>query len=115
MKEKSIFLVAPPVKNLDIYSRDSRSMSIRYDLPEKPLGVLTEIQVRYCCKVSFTKCKSSIKQIKQCKLWPNKYCVDLTGLIAYCNMDVHVSLKNRNTHTFGKETTAYVYTVDSGR
>lgn len=107
--------MAPSVQNLEVYSADSNSVSLRYDLPVKPKGVPKYIQVDYCDTLLFKRCKSVIDEVKKCNLWPNKYCIDLNDLISSRLWALTVSLKNLNTHTFGSKVHVNGYTTDRGK
>nr|CAI5845464.1 unnamed protein product [Callosobruchus analis] len=112
MNFRTLAGVAPPVENLELYSTDKNSASLRFDLPENPSGVATEVQVSRCNSLSFKKCKYSISNLKKCPLWPKKYCVDVEYLIPEQNYTFKVSLKNVNTNRFGKEVSVNGYSGD---
>lgn len=107
--------MARAVENLEVYSADSKSLSLRYDLPAKPRGIPKYVQIDYCDSLLFKKCKSAIDEVKKCSLWPNKYCIDLTDLISSRVWAVSVSLKNLNTHTFGDKVQVDGYTIDKSK
>lgn len=58
-----------------------------------------------------TRPRANVSEIKNCKLWPEKYCVDLENLIAQRVMKISVSLKNLGTHMFGKDSVVEVFTT----
>lgn len=109
--EKLKFLVAPAVRNLEAYSIDSRSVSLRYDMPYEPRGIPKFVQVSWYDALMNTKPRANVSEIKNCKLWPEKYCVDLGDLIAQRVVKIAVSLKNLDTHMFGKEASVEVFTT----
>lgn len=111
----SQLLVAAPVENLELYSIDQNSASLRYDLPKNQNGKPTKIQVNRCIVPSHSKCKPYTTQIKRCPLWPNKMCVYMNNLMPFQMYSFRVSLKNDNTNTFGKEVAVSAYTVDRGK
>ncbi|KAJ8923877.1 hypothetical protein NQ315_006653 [Exocentrus adspersus] len=104
--------VAPPVENLELYSMDQNSASLRYDLPRKSNGIPTEMQVKRCNALSFSKCKSYISKIRHCPLWPNKLCVYVDNLMPFNLYSFKISVRNLNTEDFGKEASASGYTLD---
>ncbi|CAH1965540.1 unnamed protein product [Acanthoscelides obtectus] len=112
MKFRTLAGVAPPVENLELFSIDKNSASLRFDLPENPSGVASEIRVSRCNSLSFKKCKSLVTNIKKCPLWPKKYCVDVEYLLPNQSYTFKVSLKNYNTNRFGKEVTVDGYSDD---
>ncbi|KAG5891652.1 hypothetical protein JTB14_020070 [Gonioctena quinquepunctata] len=104
--------VAPPVENLELYSIDPNSASLRYELPSEPHGIIREIQVSKCNSLSFSKCKSSITAIKPCNIWPGKYCAEANFLIPFQSYSFRVSLKNLHTPKFGQEVSVNGFTTD---
>lgn len=107
----SKFLVAPAVRNLEAYSIDLHSVSLRYDLPYEPRGIPKYVQVLWSDKLMHTRPRANVSEIKNCKLWPEKYCLDLENLIAQRVLKISVSLKNLETHMFGKGSTVQVFTT----
>ncbi|KAJ8973052.1 hypothetical protein NQ317_011332 [Molorchus minor] len=104
--------VAAAVENLELYSIDQNSASLRYDLPRHPNGVPEEVRVTRCNALSFKKCKSSISRITRCPLWPRKFCVFVNNILEFQNFNFNVALKNLRTERFGKEVSVQGYTVD---
>nr|XP_023019402.1 uncharacterized protein LOC111508196 [Leptinotarsa decemlineata] len=104
--------VAPPVVNLELYSIDQNSASLRYELPEDTRGKIREVQVRRCNNLSFNKCKPSITHVRPCNIWPGKYCVDDNYLIPFQSYSFRVSLRNLNTPSFGDEVSVKGFTTD---
>lgn len=80
-----------------------------------PQGITREVQVSKCNALSFKKCKSTVTPLHECPFWPGKYCVDVQYLIPYQTYSFRVSLKNINTHTFGKEMSVDGFTNDRGK
>lgn len=50
----------------------------------------------------------------KCKLWPQKYCIDVNYLIPHQQFTFKISIKNRDTNAFGKETVLDGYTIERG-
>lgn len=107
----NLFSVAPPVRNLEVYSIDLQEISLRFDMPFNPQGIPKFVQASYYDKLLNSRPRAIVGEIKNCKLWPEKYCLDLKDLIAHRLMKVSVSLKNAGTHMFGKETAVEVFTT----
>lgn len=106
--------VAPPVRNLEAYSIDATSVSLRYDLPYEPRGGIPKfVQVLWHDTLMSTRSRANVSEIKNCKLWPEKYCVDLVGLVGQRVIKISVSLKNQDTHMFGRESSVDVFTTHS--
>ncbi|CAG9860166.1 unnamed protein product [Phyllotreta striolata] len=95
--------VAPPPENLEIYSLDEHSASLRYDLPANTNGVTRQVQVIRCNSLSSSKCKPAMSVVKRCSLWPKKYCVEAGPLIPGQSYKFRVSLRNLNTPAYGDE------------
>ncbi|XP_044263744.1 uncharacterized protein LOC123010725 isoform X2 [Tribolium madens] len=94
---------APPVENLEIYSIDKNSVSLRYDLPRNSRGVPVYGQVTRCNAIAFKKCKISNFPITPCKLWKRKYCIDINNLIAHQKYTLKVSIRNERTQFYGDD------------
>lgn len=109
-------VVAPEIRNLEAYSADFHSVSLRYDLPLKPKGVPKYVQV-ICCDafLDYAGCTSNISEIAKCKLWPDKFCIELQKLPAHRSLKIAVSLKNLDTHAFGPDTKVKMYTANRGK
>ncbi|XP_050510220.1 uncharacterized protein LOC114349462 [Diabrotica virgifera virgifera] len=95
--------IAPSPENLEIYSIDQNTASLRYDLPTNSNGIIKDVHVSRCNSLSFSKCKASFSIVKRCSLWPKKYCVEVNYLIPFQSYNFRVALKNLDTPTFGKE------------
>lgn len=109
-------LVAPAVRNLEAYSIDEHEVGLRYDLPYEPRGIPKFVQVSWFDRLLNTRPKANVTEIKSCKLWREKYCVHLKDLVANRVMKISVSLKNAETHMFGKESALEVFTThDRGK
>ncbi|CAG9813738.1 unnamed protein product [Phaedon cochleariae] len=103
LKFSTLPTVAPPVENLELYSIDKYSASLRYELTANREGVAQEVQISRCNSLSFKKCRSSISPVRPCTLWPGKYCAEVDYLIPYQAYLFKVAVKNHNTPSFGKE------------
>lgn len=103
--------MAPPVRNLEAYSIDAHSISLRYDLPEEPHGSPAYVQVSWYDALMKTQPRAIVTKIKRCALWPQKHCVGLENLVAQRLLNVFVSLKNTDTHKFGEEKAVQVFTT----
>lgn len=106
---------APPVENLEIYSIDKNSVSLRYDLPKNSRGIPTFGQVTRCNALSFAKCKTFTFPITPCKFWPRKYCINLNNLIPHQRYTFKVSLRNAKTQLYGDEVKAEAFLTEQGR
>ncbi|XP_018562896.1 uncharacterized protein LOC108904723 [Anoplophora glabripennis] len=104
--------VAPPIENLELYSIDHNSSSLRYDLPKNLNGKPSKIQLYRCITTSHSKCKSYIFQVKKCPLWPKKFCVYVYNLMPSQQYSFRASLKYENSDSFGNEVSVSGYTVD---
>lgn len=65
--------------------------------------------------MSHSKCKSYTWQVKQCPLWPKKFCVYANNLMPFQQYSFKISLKNENSDSFGKEASVSGYTLDRGK
>lgn len=95
--------LAPKVKNLELYSIDKYSASLRFDLPDTPGGLPIEAQIQWCHPLYESQCNFDIRNLTKCKLWDNRYCIDVNSLIVGYDYKFLVSIKNEDTFTFGAE------------
>lgn len=107
-------LVAPAVRNLELYAMGSNTASLRYDLPLDSEGTPVEVELTKCNVLSRAKCKSTISKITNCTIWPTKLCIDVNYLMPNQNFTLKVSIKNANTNRFGKATEILAETLDRG-
>lgn len=96
---------------MEVYSIDEHEVALRYDLPYEPRGIPKFVQVLWFDRLMNTLPRANVSEIKSCKLWPEKYCVNLNGLVANRVINISVSLKNAETHMFGKESAVEVFTT----
>lgn len=106
--------MAPKVKNLELYSIDKYSASLRFDLPDTPGGLPIEAQIQWCHPLYESQCNFDIRNLTKCKLWDKKYCVDVNSLIVGYDYKFLVSIKNEDTFTFGDEVAVKGIATDRG-
>lgn len=107
--------VAPPVKNLEVYSVDENSADIRFQLPQPALGVPQSVYVRYCHPIFENNCKTEIRNLTKCALWDDFICFLVTELRSNYNFNISVSLKNKNTPRNGTPTSVLAVTEERGK
>lgn len=109
-----IFSVAPPPENLELYSINSHTASLRYGIPAMYKGLVRELQIKRCIKPSSSKCKTTYYPITPCSFWYDKYCTEVINLIPYQTYSFRVSMKNANSDVFGKEAEVEGYANEGG-
>lgn len=110
----SVILVAPPVKNLELYAIGSNKAYLRYELPSNPEGVPVEVEITRCNVLSRAKCRTGVSSISRCDLWPKKMCAIIDYLMPNQNYTFKVSIKNANTNVSGKDTAIVGESVERG-
>lgn len=107
-------LVAPPVKNLELYAIGTNKAYLRYELPSNPQGIPVEVEITRCNVLSRAKCRTGVSSISRCDLWPNKMCAVIDYLMPNQNYTFKVSIKNANTNVSGKDTEITGESVERG-
>uniref|UniRef100_A0A1Y1KUY6 Fibronectin type-III domain-containing protein n=1 Tax=Photinus pyralis TaxID=7054 RepID=A0A1Y1KUY6_PHOPY len=95
--------VAPKVNNLELYSINERSASIRFELPPYCKGLPKIVQVRWCHPLFLSGCLSDLQNLTKCKLWDSKYCIEINNLVKGGEYVFNVSIKNQDTFIFSEE------------
>ncbi|KAF5298713.1 hypothetical protein FQA39_LY11723 [Lamprigera yunnana] len=97
--------IAPKVKNLELYSTDQNSASLRFDVPKHARGIPQWAQIRWCHPLFLSGCLLEIHNLSKCALWDSKYCIQVNSLVKNNEYKFSVSIKNQDTFSFGAEQT----------
>lgn len=95
--------IAPKVENLELYSTDKWSASLRFDIPKLPGGIPKLVQIRWCHPLFLSGCLFEIHNLTKCALWDFKYCNNVTSLVKGNKYQFSVAIKNENTFSYGTE------------
>lgn len=84
-------------------------------MPKYARGIPKDVQIRWCHPLYNNGCNSKIQNLTKCKLWPEKYCVEVNQLITSTNYNFLVAIKNDKTPAFGNETYTAGQTVERSK
>ncbi|XP_068893062.1 receptor-type tyrosine-protein phosphatase kappa-like isoform X6 [Tenebrio molitor] len=87
------------VTDLQVYTKNESSVSLRWKPPYPPTGVLEKYQIEF--ETVFRKVYENELRITSCKLWPDFHCATVTNLERRVGYTFKVNAKNEDVAEFG--------------